>query len=35
MQEQITQELSDRLSVGTRRVREAVSLLDDDDTLPV
>ena len=36
MQDQITQELGDRLSVGTRRVREAISLLgDDDDRLPI
>ena len=35
MQDQITQELGDRLSVGTRRVREAVGLMDADDTLPV
>jgi hypothetical protein len=33
MQDQITQELSDRLSVGTRRVREAVELIDGDEAL--
>lgn len=35
LQDQITQELGDRLAVGTRRVREAVILLDADDTRPV
>jgi hypothetical protein len=35
LQDQITQELGDRLALGTRRVREAVSLLDADETLPV